>query len=301
MNTGIAQRNRPTRRAILQQLTSTAALATLLRAQSFNQTRTADFGGIPIQYETYGLGPEALVFIHGWTCDRTFWRGQAPVYTRYRSLLIDLPGHGESGKPHTAYPMEMFAKSIDAVMKDAGVERATFVGHSLGGPIVYAYLRLFPEKAKAMALVDVDVRKGSAGPMNVEEQRIRMARRAMIMAGPTGEKDFHRTVESCFTKQTPESIKEEIRTKMLATPKYVRIASLTSPSSLPPPKKDETYTLPSIAIQASSPATEINYRAMKTLFPSLELEIWKGSGHFLMMEDPQRFNQSLEQFLQKLS
>ena len=69
---------------------------------------------------------------------------------------------------------------------------------------------------------------------------------------------------------------------------------------MPPPGKHEAFPLPAIAIQASSPATEIHYRAMKTMFPNMDLDVWNGSGHFLMMEEPNRFNQTLEQFLEKL-
>src|SRR5665213_1274343 len=86
----------------------------------------AKFNGLRIHYENYGAGPEALVFIHGWACDLTFWRGQEPLYTNplHRSLLIDLPGHGLSDKPHRAYPIEFFARAIEAVMLDAQVQRA---------------------------------------------------------------------------------------------------------------------------------------------------------------------------------
>ena len=290
-----------TRRSALRTIPLAAAAARVSVAQGLEgPSRTANFHGVPVHYESYGSGPEALVFIHGWTCDLTFWRAQAPVYTSHRSLLIDLPGHGLSAKPHTAYPMEFFARSVETVMRDSRVERATFVGHSLGGPIVYAFLRLFPQKASAMALVDVDVRRGSAGPVDSSEQRARMARIALHMRGVEGDRAFKQMVESCFTAQTPEAVRDEVRAKMLATPKYVRIASVTSPSSLPPPGKDEAFDLPAIAIQAGSPVAEARYRAMKTLFPRLELEQWNGSGHFLMMEDPERFNRSLETFLAKL-
>src|ERR1700726_3701725 len=55
----------------------------------------AKYDGARVHYESYGKGRETVVFIHGWTCDLTFWRGQAPVYTKRRALLIDLPGHGQ--------------------------------------------------------------------------------------------------------------------------------------------------------------------------------------------------------------
>jgi len=289
-----------TRRSALRLIPFAAIASRAAAAEPDGASRTADFRGVPIHYESYGTGAEALVFIHGWTCDLTFWRGQAPIYTSHRSLLIDLPGHGRSGKPHMAYPMEFFARSVEAVIRDSGAEHATFVGHSLGGPIIYAFLRLFREKARAMALIDVDVRRGSAGPVDPKEQRARMARIARHMQGVEGDRAFKQTVESCFTAQTPDAVKAEVRTKMLATPKYVRIASVTSPSSLPAPGKDETFDLPAIAIQAGSPATEAHYRTMKTLFTNLELDQWNGSGHFLMMEDPERFNRALQAFLAKL-
>ena len=66
------------------------------RAADLDASRVAKFNGLRIHYENYGAGPEALVFIHGWACDLTFWRGQEALYANYHSLLIDLPGHGLS-------------------------------------------------------------------------------------------------------------------------------------------------------------------------------------------------------------
>jgi pimeloyl-ACP methyl ester carboxylesterase len=269
------------------------------------EPRTADVDGAKIHYERYEPNTTnaepALVFIHGWTCDLTFWRGQAPVYQRHRSLLIDLPGHGLSDKPHRPYPMEYFARSVEAVMKDAGVEQAILIGHSLGGPISYAFLRLFPEQVKALVLVDADVRPGSAGPIHPDQQRAIMAKRARAMQTAAGDRAFARNVESMFSQKTPEPLREEIRGKMLATPKHVRIGAVTSPSSLPPPRKDEFFDIPAIAIQAVAPGTETRFSIMRGLFPSLRLETWVGNGHFLMMEEPERFNRSLEAFLSGLA
>src|SRR5450755_5114179 len=122
----------------------------------------ATYDGSRVHYESYGKGQEAVVFIHGWTCDLTFWRGQAPVYEKHRALLIDLPGHGQSDKPDVAYTQERFARAVEAVMRDAGVERAVLVGHSMGTPVGITFLRLFPAKAKALVLVDAYVPQAPA-------------------------------------------------------------------------------------------------------------------------------------------
>ncbi len=118
----------------------------------------ATYDGAKVHYESYGKGQDAVVFIHGWTCDLTFWRGQAPVYEKRRALLIDLPGHGSGvKKPEVAYTQERFARAIDAVMREAGVTRATLVGHSMGGPVAITFLRLFPDRTKSLVLVDAYV------------------------------------------------------------------------------------------------------------------------------------------------
>src|SRR5580704_16909675 len=76
------------------------ALAALRSPGASDPSRYAPFGDGQVHYESYGAGHDAVVYIHGWTCDLTFWRGQEPVYRNHRSLLIDLPGHGLSDKPN---------------------------------------------------------------------------------------------------------------------------------------------------------------------------------------------------------
>ena len=128
----------------------------------------ATYDKASVHYESYGSGTDAIVFIHGWTCDLTFWRGQAPVYQKHRSLLIDLPGHGASDKPAVAYTAERFARAIEAVMRDAKVDRAVLVGHSMGGPVAFEFMRLFPDQTQAIVLVDAFIPKGAADKAQLE-------------------------------------------------------------------------------------------------------------------------------------
>jgi pimeloyl-ACP methyl ester carboxylesterase len=272
-------------------------LTTLRGLAQDTPSHFAPFDGIRVHYETYGTGREALVFIHGWTCDLTFWRSQAPVYTTHRSLLIDLPGHGQSDKPRVPYPVEYFARSIDAVMRDAGVDRATIVGHSLGGPIAYTFVRLFPAKTKSIVLVDATVAAPQTGAAVKRAQQETYARRVRNLTGPTGAKNFGTQVDAMFSDLTPPDLREQIRLKMFATPEHVRVAAVSSPSKLTPPPVGQTFALPVLAIQAAQTGTDKRADAMRTIFPQLQLIKWEGHGHFLMMEDPERFNQELEEFL----
>ena len=63
----------------------------------------------------------------------TTWHFQVPAFAdQARVILIDLPGHGQSDKPKIDYSMDLFARAIDAVLKEAGVEKVVLVGHSMG-------------------------------------------------------------------------------------------------------------------------------------------------------------------------
>src|SRR5262245_43200871 len=106
-----------------------------LLAQAPSHFATLD--GSKVHYKDVGSGTEAVVFVHGWSCDSTFWRFQLPTLQgRARAILIDLPGHGQSDKPEIAYTPELFARAVDAVLQDAKVERAVLVGHSNGTPVI---------------------------------------------------------------------------------------------------------------------------------------------------------------------
>src|SRR6185503_17192621 len=81
--------------------------------------RFAKLDGQRVHYESHGAGREAIVLIHGWTCNLGFWQQQIPDLTkRARVVAIDLPGHGKSDKPKTAYTMDLFARAVNAVMQD---------------------------------------------------------------------------------------------------------------------------------------------------------------------------------------
>lgn len=260
----------------------------------------AVYDGAKVHYESYGTGTDALVFIHGWTCDLTFWRGQAPVYTKHRSLLIDLPGHGQSGKPDVAYTLERFARGVEAAMRDAGVERAVLIGHSMGEPVSLTFLRLFPAKVKALVSVDGFL---PAVPKNEQERAKRKSDAEAYGNEYRKESNPEATakmIDSMFTDRTTAVQRDEIRTKMLAAPRHVRVSAMAGMVALEPPTAAEKYGIPSLFIVAGRPERKGYDARVRALFPGAAYEEWAGYGHFLMMEDAPRFNARLEKFLASL-
>ncbi len=112
-----------------------------------------DIDGVEIAYETRGEGPP-VVFLHCWMGNRSLYFEQVARFSRdYRCISMDFPGHGESG-PSEDYSVEYFGEVVAGLMRELGVERAVFVGHSMGG-MVSLYLALeHPELVEGLVLLD---------------------------------------------------------------------------------------------------------------------------------------------------
>ncbi len=101
-----------------------------------------------------GSGDDAIVLIHGFPLAKEIWSEQMPALARsHRAIAIDLRGMGGSSVVDGPYLMETLAGDVAAVMDQLNVERATLVGHSLGGYVALAFARMYAERVARLALV----------------------------------------------------------------------------------------------------------------------------------------------------
>jgi pimeloyl-ACP methyl ester carboxylesterase len=115
--------------------------------------RHIDVHGHQVGYRMAGSGP-ALVLIHGVTGSSTTWREVMPrLAERYTVVAPDLLGHGESAKPRGDYSLGAFASGVRDLLVALGVERATLVGHSLGGGVAMQFAYQFPQRCERLVLV----------------------------------------------------------------------------------------------------------------------------------------------------
>ena len=127
-------------------------------------------GGVRIHYETAGGGP-ALVLHHGTMGSGADWVDLGYVEAlrdRHTVILIDARGHGQSDKPHdgAAYDLALRAADVVAVLDDLHLQRADFLGYSMGGWIGFGLARHFPERFNSFIL-------GGAHPYAENTQAIR--------------------------------------------------------------------------------------------------------------------------------
>jgi pimeloyl-ACP methyl ester carboxylesterase len=274
------------------------ALALLLLHAQEDRSHFAELDGHRIHYLSFGTGSDAVVFIHGWTCDAAFWKAQAPVYEKRRAILIDLPGHGLSDKPEIPYTMDLYARALDAVLADSKVGKATLVGHSMGTPVAVQFLRLHPGKVTGLVFVDGFVPQPPANDAEREQQKKQWEGVAKALRAPDYRAFGSRMVDSMFTKATPASLKDQIRGTMLAAPQYVMASAMDGMAAMSPVA--ESYRdVPAAAIMMRRSNSAAYRTFLEQHFHLIDFQEFDGAGHFLMMEQAERFNQLLLQFLDR--
>src|SRR5919107_783136 len=120
--------------------------------QPFEEWQT-DLHGHRAYYRRAGSGPP-IVLIHGMVNSSRHWEKVAlALADRYTVIAPDLIGHGDSATPRGDYSLGAHAAVIRDVLSAIGFDRATIVGHSLGGGVAMQFFWQFPQRTERLVLV----------------------------------------------------------------------------------------------------------------------------------------------------
>jgi pimeloyl-ACP methyl ester carboxylesterase len=255
------------------------------------ESKFATLNGAKIHYQSYGQGTEAFVLVHGWSSNLEAWGHQIPeLAKRGRVIALDLPGHGKSDKPELPYTMDHFAAAIDAVMKDAKVERGIILGHSMGTPVARQFYRKYPKKTLAIVIVDGALRP--FGDKAMRDQYLNAFR-------SPGYKEAAKPMFDQMAGLLPTGERERIWASFTNTPQHVLVSAMEKMND------DALYTsdkinVPVLAILAKSPFWPADTEQyLKGLAPDLELQWMEGVDHFLHLEKSKEFNDAVIAFVDK--
>lgn len=255
-------------------------------------SRFATYDGAKVHYKSLGdpASKTAVVFIHGFSCDLTSWRAQAPAFDgKARMIFVDLPGHGKSDHPAVDYTMDRFASAVEAVMRDAGIEKALLVGHSMGTPVARQFWRKFPAKTLGIAAVDGALKSYFKDEAQADAFVARFS-------GPDFEKTLGGFLDSTFVPSTPDSVKADVRRMSAGFPAHVA-ASAMKGMFAPAIWTDDAIKVPLLVLVAKSGMWSADYFAyVRTLNPGVTIVEVPGAGHFVMMEKPAEVNAALVAF-----
>jgi pimeloyl-ACP methyl ester carboxylesterase len=241
--------------------------------------------GIFVSYEVLGHGTPALVFVHGWLCDRTYWRNQLGDFAeRHQVVAIDLAGHGESGVGRMAYTMPAFGDDVVAVVDRVGLEDAVLIGHSMGGDVIVDAGLKLRERVSGLVWVDVHSSLGKISSREENERFITPFRNDFETA-------VRQFVRRMFVAGSDPDLVEWVVADMSSAPPEVAVNVMEHAinndaailSGLP------ALRVPVVAINPDHSPTDTQSLARY----GVRAVIMQGAGHFLMLEHPATFNRLL--------
>jgi pimeloyl-ACP methyl ester carboxylesterase len=256
------------------------------------QSTVTSADGVRIAYEVHGEGSPAVILVHGWSCDRSYWRQQVGALATQRTIVaVDLAGHGESGTNRDQWTIESFGRDIALVADTLGLQEIILVGHSMGGDVILEAALQLAGRVNGLVWVDTYQRLGS--PRTMEEvNEIVASFRSDFVAATSG------FVPGLFPASADSALVRRVTGDMASAPPHIGIAtmqaSLTYGRQVTTPI--QALGLPIIAINPENPPTDV---------PSLEqygvtVVPMTGVGHFMMLEDPEGFNALLENVIRRL-
>jgi len=261
------------------------------------QSRFVRLGTNNLHYVVEGKGQHTIVLVHCWAGNLGFWREQVPALAdKARLVLIDLPGHGQSDKPHRAYTMDFFAEAVLTVMRDAHVDKATLIGHSMGVPVICRVYQRAPARVAALVAVDGMMRRPKMTPEQVEQFVGRFR-------GPDYRENTRQGMGMLFPVPGTEALRDRVINEMLETPQNVMVGAMDGMFGANQPDWDpEHVSVPVLVINAPNPMWTDEYRDyLRSLSPQTDYRAIEGVGHWLMLEKPAEFNTTLTEMLRKFA
>lgn len=255
------------------------------------QSHFAELGDMKIHYTNYGAADTTVVFVHGWACDETVWSEQAHALAEQavRVITIDLPGHGQSDKPDINYTMHLYARAIDAVLRDSKVKRAVIVGHSNGVTAVRQFFREYPGSVSALVLVE--------GGLRPFVDAAQMEKFVEPLRGPDYPKVAGGFIDSMTKPIADEKLRAKIKSLVLRTPQHVAVSEFEAMAD-PENWGHDSIDVPVLMILARQPIWTPEYENfVRGLVGNLDYQVWDNVSHFLMLEKPREFNDALMKFL----
>jgi pimeloyl-ACP methyl ester carboxylesterase len=263
-------------------------------------------------FRVAGSGP-AILLIHGIGDNSTTWSTvQSKLAQRFTVIAPDLLGHGRSDKPRADYSVAAYANGMRDLLSVLDVERVTVVGHSLGGGVAMQFAYQFPQLVDRLILVgaggvtkDVNIALRIASlPMGTEALallRLPLVLPALQVVGRVGGAVFGATglgrdlpdvLRILADLPEPTASSAFARTLRAVVDWRGQVVTML----------DRCYLTESVPVQLiwgsqDSVIPVSHARMAHSAMPGSVLEVFDGSGHFPFHDDPDRFVECVEKFI----
>jgi pimeloyl-ACP methyl ester carboxylesterase len=252
-------------------------------AESSTQLATEP-DGVHIEYRVAGKGDPAIVLIHGWATDANYWNAQiAPLEAKYTVVAVDLAGHGGSTQSRTDWSMEKYGEDVATVVQRIPNQQVILVGHSMGGTVALEAAHTLGNRVIGIIAVDA-LKSIGLPPLPPAEIEKRIAPFRTDFIGAVRKY----VTEELFEKGADPLFVQKVAYDMSLEPPAVAVPSLEALLSMDFKTVLPDIKVPVLAINSDLGATD-DARIRKSL-PTFKADVIPHTGHFLMMEVPDKFN-----------
>ena len=253
-----------------------------------------------IFYEASGEG-RPIVFVHGWAANHTFWEPQiTSLCDEFRTIAIDLRGHGRSDKPSRGYAFDDHCKDLKRLMEELKVEDATLMGWSTGGGIATKYAATIKDHIIQLGLVGPTSPRFVSNPDYIHGVPLEAVRAMIDEELRDRPASRRRAAEWTFHKLPSMQMLDWVWMNLMQTPGFVGIKLLEELI-----REDLTDLLSEIEVPTGifqgrhdefTPPGGADFMAER--IKDCEVIMFEALGHAVHLEDPIFFNKMLRRFLE---
>lgn len=246
--------------------------------------------GVRLHYLEAGEG-RTLVFIPGWTMPAEIWEPQIHYFSsKFHVVALDPRSQGESEIAKGGHEPKRRAEDIKELIDTLKVDSVTMVGWSLGVLEALAYINFFgPDHIDAIILVDNSIGEDPPPPKDPTFlDRLKKDRAGTV----------ERFVRGMYKRPQSEEYYQRIIAQALKTPLEVSITLLKYPY----PRefwKEIVYKTDKSILYIVSPRLKGQAENLKKKKPEVSIDIFEQAGHALFVDEPDRFNRLLEEFIDR--
>jgi pimeloyl-ACP methyl ester carboxylesterase len=259
-----------------------------------------DANGIRLAYDDQGTGLP-LVFLHAFPLNRSMWAPQATALSKqFRTIMIDLRGHGESDAPLWNFSLDQYADDVCALLDHLAIPQAILVGLSMGGYVSLAFSKRYGNRLKALVLADT--RAQADGP----EGRIGRFRLAQTAYGQgtaaVAEIMLPKLLGSTSLERRADLV-EGVRRAIHRTPVSGILVDLMAMAARPDSVAHlRTVTCPTLVVVGQEDYTTplADAQLMAADIPHARLAVIPAAGHLSNLEQPDVFNDVVRGFVDEL-
>jgi pimeloyl-ACP methyl ester carboxylesterase len=246
--------------------------------------------GVRLAYDTAGTGDNPMIFVHGWSCDRSYFAPQFEHFAAAHAVAtMDLRGHGDSSQPAPGsgvYDIDTLADDVLAVITAAGFQRSVVVGHSLGALIG---LSCAARTGGISALVMID-------PAPITNEPVKaFFRKSFDAVNADTDRSWRTSFVNGMFAPTDVARRTEIIQAMPEVPAGIAAALIRAIGEFDGASALGSVSVPVLAIGSAVPTNEP--ADLRSLCPEITIGQTVGAGHFNHLEVPEQVNAMIERFM----